>query len=110
MNVSYKQSNLTNQQIEGQLPAQKIPAIWIVIATILSSTIVITLGISIGIKIYFKRQSKEKQQETYFNGLFMTNAVFMPIPANYVPTDYEVERSPVFWKIVYPVLTSEEDN
>ena len=90
--------NMTHQDTEAQLPARKIPLIWIVIATILSSTIVITISVSLGIKIYFKRQSITQQPETYFNGLVMTNAIFIPIPANGVPTDYEGERFPVFWE------------
>ena len=98
--ASTNHSNLTYQDTKGQLPAQKTPLIWIVIATILFSTIVITLGVSLGIKIYFKRQSNTEQPETCFNGLFMSNAVFMPIPANYVPTNLEVEKSLVLLKIV----------
>ena len=92
--------NMTQQDTEEKLPARKIPLIWIVIATILSSTIIITISVSLGIKIYFKRQSNTKRPETYFNGLFLTNAVFIPIPANYVATDLEVEKSLVFLKIV----------
>ena len=95
MNVSYELVNtpasmnhnsLANQPPEGKYP--KIPTIWIVMATILFSTIVITLGASIGIKYYFKRQSKNKHIEEYFNGLFMTTAVYMTIPKNCAINEY----------------------
>ena len=105
-NASYKHvstttthhSNLANQTTEGQLQTERTQLIWIVIATILSSTIVITLGISLGIKIYFERQSVPRQPEAYFNGLVMTNAVFIPITANCIPTDYKGDIFPVLWE------------
>ena len=90
--------NMTQQDTEAQLPARKIPLIWIVIATTLSSTIIITISVSLGIKIYFKRQSPTRQTETYFNGLIMTNAVFIPITANCIPTDYKGDIFPVLWE------------
>ena len=67
-------------------------------ATILSSTIIFTLSISLGIKIYFERQSVPKQPEEYFKGLVMTNAVFIPITANCIPTDYKGDIFPVLWE------------
>ena len=117
-NVSYSlvdtpalknQSYLTNQFSEGQHPALEIPTIWIVMATILFSTIVITIGVFIGIRIYFKRQSKEKHQEEYFKGFFMTTAVYMAIPKNCVPPEYCVKTFPVSSTIVYPIVTNEEN-
>ena len=100
---------LTNQLTKGQRPKLEIPIIWIVIASILSSTIVITLGVLIGIRVYFKWQSKDKHQKEYFNGLLMTTAVFQAIPRNYISTEYEIETSPVVLKIVYLVITSGEN-
>ena len=97
------QSNLANQTTEGQLQTEKTQLIWIVIATILSSTIVITLGISLGIKIYFERQSHTKQPEAYFNGLVMTNVVFVPVTTHYVTTDLKIEKSHGFLQIESPV-------
>ena len=106
-NASYKHvdtptaanhSSLTNQTTEEQSQTERIQLIWIVIVTILSSTIVITLGVSLGIKIYFERQSVPKQPEEYFNGLVMTNAVFIPITANCIPTDYKGDILPVLWE------------
>ena len=91
-------SNQTNNGSEAQLQTKETPLIWIVMAAILSSTIVITISVSLGIKFYFKRQSCTQQPETYFNGLVMTNAVFIPIPNHCVPTDYKGERFPVFWE------------
>ena len=93
-----KLSNLTYKESEAQLPAKEIPLIWIVMAAVLSSTIVITASVSLGIKIYFKRRSITQQPEVFFNGLVMTNTVFGPIPANCVPTDYRSEIIPVLWK------------
>ena len=90
--------NMTHQDKEAQLPARKIPLIWIIIATILSSTIIFTLIVSLGIKIYFKRQSVPRQPEAYFNGLVMTNAVFIPITANCIPTDYKGDIFPALWE------------
>ena len=112
MNASYENvttpttanhGNLANQPTEGQLQTEKTQLIWIVIATILSSTIVITLGISLGIKIYFERQPVPIQPEAYFNGLVMTNAVFIPITANCIPTDYKGDIFPVLWENCKPV-------
>ena len=71
--------NMTQQDTEEKLPARKIPLICIVITTILSSAIILTIGISLGIKIYFTQQTQTRQPETYFNGLFMTSAVFIPV-------------------------------
>ena len=111
-NASYKHvgtttttnhSNLANQTTEGQLQTERTQLIWIVIATILSSTIVITLGISLGIKIYFEQQSHTKQPETYFNGLVMTNVVFVPVTTHYVTTDLKIEKSHGFLQIESPV-------
>ena len=93
-----KFSNQTTKESETQLLTKEIPLIRIVMAAILSSTIVITISVSLGIKFYFKRRSCTQQPETYFNGLVMTNAVFIPIPNNCVPTDYKGERFPVFWE------------
>ena len=100
-NASYKHANhssLANQTTEEQYRTERIQLIWIVIVTILSSTIVITLGISLGIKIYFEQQSVPKQPEEYFNGLVMTNAVFIPITANCIPADYKGDIFPVLWE------------
>ncbi len=91
-------SSLANQTTEEQSQTERIQLIWIVIVTILSSTIVITLGVSLGIKIYFERQSVPRQPEAYFNGLVMTNAVFIPITANCIPTDYKGDIFPVLWE------------
>ena len=96
-------NNPATQTAEEQLQTEKTQLIWIVIATILSSTIIITLGISLGIKIYFEQQSHTKQQETYFNGLVMTNVVFVPITTHYVTPDLKVENSLGFLKIELPV-------
>ena len=112
MNASYEHvntpaeanhNNPATQTAEEQLQTEKTQLIWIVVATILSSTIVITLGISLGIKIYFERQSHTKQPETYFNGLVMTNVVFVPINTHYVTPDLKVENSLGFLKIESPV-------
>ena len=85
------QGNMTQQDTEEKLPTRKIPLIWIVIATILSSTIILTIGISLGIKIYFTHQSQTQQPETYFNGLFMTSAVFIPIYTNNATMELRTE-------------------
>ena len=112
MNASYENvstptttnhGNLANQTTEGQLQTEKTQLIWIVIATILSSTIVITLGILLGIKIYFERQSHTERPEAYFNGLVMTNVVFVPITTHHVTEDLKVEKSLGFLKIESPV-------
>jgi hypothetical protein len=94
---------LANQTSEGQLQTEKTQLIWIVIATIFSSIIVITLGISLGIKIYFERQTHTKQPEACFNGLVMTNVVFVPVTTHYVTTDLKVEKTLGFLKIESPV-------
>ena len=111
-NVSYKlantpasmnQSSLAQPPPVGEHPMTGTSTIWIVMATILFSTIVITLGESIGIKYYFKRQSKNEHIEEYFNGLFITTAVYMAIPVNCAISEYQVKTFPVSPTIVNQV-------
>ena len=112
-NVSYElantpantdQSSLANPPPVGGHPMTGTPTIWIVMATILFSTIIITLGASIGIKYYFKRQSKNEHIEEYFNGFFITTAVYMAIPDdNCAISEYQVKTFPVLPTIVNQV-------
>ena len=97
-------------QTEWNQLAQVVPTIWIVVATMLSLTIVLTLGVSGGIKIYFRRQITHRNNiENYDDIIFKTHAVHIENPKNYVPTKSEVKSSPVFWKIVYPDVTQKEN-
>ena len=97
------QSSLTDRPPKGKQPISGISTIWIVMATVLFSTIVITLGASIGIKIYFKRLSENGHKEEYFNGLLMTTAVYMAIPKICVINEYQVKTLLVLTKIVSQV-------
>ena len=65
-------------------------------ATILFSKIVITVRVSVGIKYYFKRQSENEHRKEYFNGLFMTTAVYMAIPKICVINENQVKTFPVW--------------
>ena len=100
------QRSHNNMQTSWDLPTRVVPTIWIVVATVLSLTIVLTLGISGGIKIYFQRKLIHQHNKgNYDDIMFGTNTGHNRIPRNYVHTDSEVKSSPVRWKIKFPNVT-----
>ena len=79
------------------------------VARFLGLALVVTLCISGGIRIYLRRQLIKKHNTGNYDDIIIVTQTGHDIPINYVPTANEVRSCPVFWKIVYPNGTTEEN-